>query len=88
MRLYMSDTLKQIAQLEQELGSLPPNHSRKDFFEMVPVWMQDPDDFGEGEADHDWVAENADRLWLEHLIRLKKMKESQPDLWFKISNFD
>ena len=87
----MSDILKEIAQLERELGCLPPCHSREDFFNSVPRWMQYPDeDIGEDEckADEDWVTENADSLWLEQLKRLKKMKDSQPVMWSKMINFD
>lgn len=87
----MSDILKEIAKLERELGPLPPLHSREDFINNVPIWMQYPDaDVGEDEcmADEDWVTENADSLWLEQLKRLKKMKDSQPVMWSKMINFD
>ena len=84
----MSDILKQIAELERELGPLPPYYSRQDFLEMVPIWMQYPDDDGEGLGDPDFVTDNADFLWLKQLVKLKELKDSQPDLWRKMLSWD
>ena len=72
----MTDILRKIAELERELGPLPPSLQRQSYLDEIAMVSETFEcERKDGTEDPDFFTNNADRLWLEQLILLKSIKD-------------
>ena len=86
----MMDVLRGIEDLERALDHLPVSQTRQNFLNDVSLVREfcEKNNVRNSIDDSDFDTKYADRLWLNHLVFFKRLKDTRPDVWSRLLVLD